>query len=111
MNTLAYSALEPVVQERLRDAARVANGPAERGRTVPQSGRECKSASPLWQNAAHDAHGYRILSRPGSLPARTQADQAGVSIKQEVDGLLKQTQILDNKILNLERSLERHQGK
>jgi len=31
--------------------------------------------------------------------------------QQEVDGLLKQTQILGKKILNLERSLERHQSK
>ena len=33
------------------------------------------------------------------------------STQQEVDGLLKQTQILGEKILNLERSLERHQSK
>jgi four helix bundle protein len=33
------------------------------------------------------------------------------STQQEVDGLLKQTQILGKKILNLERSLERHQSK
>ena len=31
--------------------------------------------------------------------------------QQEVDGLLKQRQILGQKILNLERSLERHQSK
>jgi hypothetical protein len=33
------------------------------------------------------------------------------STQQEADGLLKQTQILGRKILNLERSLERHQSK
>jgi len=33
------------------------------------------------------------------------------STQQEVDGLLKQTQILGKRILNLERSLERHQSK
>ena len=35
----------------------------------------------------------------------------GFSTQQEVDGLLRQTQILGKKILNLERSLERHQSK
>ena len=33
------------------------------------------------------------------------------STQQEVDGLLKQTQILGQKILNLERSLQRRQSK
>jgi hypothetical protein len=33
------------------------------------------------------------------------------STPQEVDGLPKQTQILGKKILNLERSLERHHSK
>jgi len=35
----------------------------------------------------------------------------GFSTQQEVDGLLKQTQIPGKKILNLERSLERHRSK
>ncbi|MGA2866431.1 MAG: four helix bundle protein [Verrucomicrobiota bacterium] len=35
----------------------------------------------------------------------------GFSTQQEVDGLLRQTQILGKKILNLERSLERRQSK